>query len=228
MLLRRAAAVTPRILIAAALLAGTAAAQSITPLGTGPWNPPEKRTLAAGESFAFEVALRAGLDYAIHGECSADCDLVVLDPDGAVVGEDTEVDAIPSVNVTAARSGRFGVEVSCPSAEYDALVRTEQILNGELGEDDEASFPVRLMAGMKYRFSGVCDMDCGDLDLLVQDSGGKTVAEDVLPDDFPVVEFEPDQDGEFTLVVRMFECSVEPCLFAVLASPADPTDRPIE
>ena len=177
MLLRRAAAVTPRILIAAALLAGTAAAQSITPLGTGPWNRPEKRTLAAGESFAFEVALRAGLDYAIHGECSADCDLVVLDPDGAVVGEDTEVDAIPSVNVTAERSGRFGVEVSCPSAECDALVRTEQmteqILNGELGEDDEASFPVRLMAGMKYRFSGVCDMDCGDLDLLVQHPGGK-------------------------------------------------------
>ena len=60
MLLRRAAAVTPRILIAGALLAGTAAAQTFTPLGTGPWNPLEKRTLPAGESFAFEVGVAGG------------------------------------------------------------------------------------------------------------------------------------------------------------------------
>ena len=157
---------------------GTAAmveGQTFDPLGTGPWNPPEERTLAAGESSAFEVELRAGLDYAIHGECSADCDLMVRDPDGAVVGEDAEFDPIPSVSVTAERSGRFRVEVSCPSGECDALVRTEEIRVGELGEDDEARLPVRLPAGTKYRFSGVCDMDCGDLDLLVQDSGRKTL-----------------------------------------------------
>ena len=218
---------TPGILAAAlaALLAGTAAAQILQRAGYWSLEPPGGANASGrGEFRNFEVELLEGLDYAIHGECSADCDLLVRDPDGAVVGEDAEFDPIPSVNVTAERSGRFGVEVSCPSEECDALVRTEEIRVGELGEDDEANFAVRLSAGMKYRFSGVCDLDCSDLDLLVQDSGGETVAEDVLPDDFPLVEFKPDQSGDFTLVVRMSECSVEPCLFRVLASPAEPLE----
>ena len=58
---------TPRILIAAALLAGTAAAQESTaPMGTHPLaRMAPKGTLAAGETVRIGLLLQAGFAYAI-------------------------------------------------------------------------------------------------------------------------------------------------------------------
>ena len=256
MLLRRAVAVTPRILIAAALLAGmssrrasplsarprraalvpsprilfvavtallagAAGAQKSAPLGAGVWNPGQQGRLLAGGVATFTVELRGGLDYIVHGSCDEDCDLVVRDPDGAEVGSDDEVDSVPVVELTTERTGRFQVEVSCPFADCTWEIRTEESRIGSLAAGEGATFPIRLRAGTQYRVTGLCDDDCTDLDLRLRNPRGEQVDEDTLPDAYPVLLFRPEEDGEFTLVVEMFECSVEPCIFSVLASLAD-------
>ena len=208
------------LVFVATVLAGIAAGgeQSRAPMGTGLWNPPREGTLAAGETDKFGVELREGLDYMIHGRCDDDCNLVVRDPEGDSVGEDDEPDAVPIVEVEAARSGRFEVEVSCPN-ECEWVVETEEMRTGALGENETTNIPIQLQAGMTYQLSGWCDFDCTDMDLRLRGPDKATVAEDVLPDSVPLFQFEPEEGGEFTLIVEMIECSVEPCYWRVLASP---------
>ncbi len=187
-------------------------------LGSGPWNGPQEIELRAGATSVFQVSLQEGLEYAIHGTCDADCDLAVHDSAGEMVGTDDALDFVPVVRLEPDQSGVFDVEVSCPGDACRALIRTEETRLGVLAEDEATSIAVRLEAGTEYRLSGLCDEDCGDLDLVLRDPQGQTVVEDVLPDALPVLMFEPDEDGEFELAVTMYECSVEPCVFTVLAS----------
>ena len=187
-------------------------------MGTGVWNLGQQGTLTAGGVATFTVELRGGAAYTIHGTCDEDCDLVVRDPDGSEVGSDDLVDSVPLVDLTATQTGHFEVEVSCPSADCSWVVRTEEARIGSLAEDETAAIPIRLVAGTEHRLTGLCDDDCTDLDLRLLDPEGKQVDEDVLPDAYPLLLFTPDEDGEFTLVVEMFECSVEPCYWTVLAS----------
>ena len=50
-------------------------------------------------------------------------------------------------------------------------------------------------------------------------------SEDVLEDDFPVLEVEPTLDGTYTVEVAMITCSAEPCYWGVQAyvEVAEPT-----
>ena len=79
-------------------------------------------------------------------------------------------------------------------------------------------FSFVLRRGCHYSFMGECDRDCSDLDLVLYDDTGDVVASDFLTDDFPVVEYTPSNDAEFTLEVRMVTCLVEPCLWGISVS----------
>jgi hypothetical protein len=58
----------------------------------------------------------------------------------------------------------------------------------------------------------VCDFDCSNVDLVVYDAGGSTVASDVLDDDVPVVEVDVRKGGgTYYFEVRMVECSTPGC-----------------
>lgn len=70
---------------------------------------------------------------------------------------------------------------------------------------------IYLYAGETYRFVATCDIDCSDLDLRVRNSTGTIVAEDVLDDDVPVVDFSPSRSGYYRIEVRMWQCSINPC-----------------
>ena len=198
--------------------------QARAPMGTGEWNPPHEGKLAAGQTEEFEVELQEGHDYMIHGSCDDVCNLVVRDPEGDSVGEDQEADAVPIVEVEAAQSGRFEVEISCPDSACEWEVETEETRAGALGQNEDTNIPIQLQAGTTYQVSGLCDLDCAEMDLRLRGPDKETVAEDVLPDSVPVLHFEPEEGGEFTLVVEMIKCSVEPCYWRVLASPVA-TDR---
>ncbi len=217
---------TARILVAALgalLMSAVWGQENSVPLGTHPWNPRLERTLDAGEVSVFKVELHEGFEYVITGWCSADCDLAVLDPGGDTVGTDYEADSFPVVEVAAEQSGYFRVELSCPAEDCTARVDTEETRSGTLPKGGVATIPIHLETGAEYTLTGVCDSDCSDLDFRLRDPEGEQVGEDTLTDSVPVLVFEPREDGVFSLVVEMIECSVEPCHWQVRAS-ADPRE----
>lgn len=73
---------------------------------------------------------------------------------------------------------------------------------------------VRLLAGTAYRFSGMCDTSCADLDLLLY-SGDSVIAEDVGPTETPVIRYAPARSGSYTLRVHTPRCTEAACGFKV-------------
>lgn len=73
-------------------------------------------------------------------------------------------------------------------------------------------FVVNLTAGTDYAFLGVCDGDCTnvDIELISMETGG-VVANDMLPDDYPVVGFTPPADGAYMVRTLMQVCTRAPC-----------------
>ena len=98
----------------------------------------------------------------------------------------------------------------------DGYNRSGGILSGWIYEDEEETHYLDLRSGADYEIMGVCDSDCEDLDLALYDSSGDLVAEDVLPDELPILEFTGPNDGEFLLEASMVTCTVEPCEYGVL------------
>jgi hypothetical protein len=72
-------------------------------------------------------------------------------------------------------------------------------------------FERNLKAGTAYRFIGACDNECGDLDLILLDSAGHVVEQDVSTDSFPQITITPDADALYRIVLQMYQCSIEPC-----------------
>lgn len=85
----------------------------------------------------------------------------------------------------------------------------------EDGEVEPVEFT--LVGGRTYRFIGLCDSDCSDLDLRVLDASGNRVAQDIASDDYPVATFTPLKSGVYTVRVTMASCSTEPCGWGVQA-----------
>jgi|TARA_B110000483_G_scaffold217811_1_gene270566 hypothetical protein len=91
----------------------------------------------------------------------------------------------------------------------------ENYIVGKLDEDDSDSWTFWLDGRSDYTIIGVCDDDCGDIDLTILDDDNDVVAEDLLEDDYPIVNVSPRRDGAYTIDVDMYECDVEPCYFGI-------------
>ncbi|WP_395645724.1 toll/interleukin-1 receptor domain-containing protein [Terricaulis sp.] len=75
---------------------------------------------------------------------------------------------------------------------------------------------VSLVAGYDYRLIGVCDQNCGDLDLALYDQSGAVVAQDQSADAHPVVGGVPSYTGNFTIQAHMFQCNApQGCYYAL-------------
>lgn len=69
-----------------------------------------------------------------------------------------------------------------------------------------------LAGGAQYSFIGACDGDCTNVDLeLIDMRTGGVVASDMLADDYPVVHFRPEANGQYMVRLLMQSCSVAPC-----------------
>jgi hypothetical protein len=62
---------------------------------------------------------------------------------------------------------------------------------------------MELEEGRKYVFAGAVQEDC-DLDILVQDSNGNTLAKDSKTDNIPVAEFTPTQTDRYTIRLALY------------------------
>ncbi|MEM7572937.1 MAG: hypothetical protein AAF433_08550 [Bacteroidota bacterium] len=84
-----------------------------------------------------------------------------------------------------------------------------------LDEEETQTLEVELTAGTIYQIWGVCDGDCGDLDMELQDVYGNQIDEDILDDAQPLIDETVGQSGTYRLLVKMYDCSVEPCLVGI-------------
>lgn len=85
----------------------------------------------------------------------------------------------------------------------------------ELGENDDTAIEVQLFEDVEYIAVGVCDNDCGDLDLVLFDERDREIASDISEDDVPVLHGSPDWDGIFYLEAQMHDCITRTCAFGV-------------
>lgn len=84
-------------------------------------------------------------------------------------------------------------------------------LNG--GEAD--TIPLDLRAGVAYAIVGVCDDDCGRLELVLSDAGGDDLAVNRADENLPVVRFTPVHDRRYRVRVVMGACRKNPCWYGV-------------
>jgi hypothetical protein len=89
---------------------------------------------------------------------------------------------------------------------------------GYLDHDSEPvnNWPVYLSAGSSYRIVGVCDNDCTDVDLSLEDSNRAVMASDVLNDDLPIVNFAPSTSATYWIRPTMAACNVNPCGYGIV------------
>jgi hypothetical protein len=84
-----------------------------------------------------------------------------------------------------------------------------------LGDSESQSFYFEFEAGTSYTVTAVCDTDCSDIDICLWDENDNEIECDEEVDDAPVVTVTPKWTGQFKLEVDMFDCTTEPCYFAV-------------
>jgi len=93
--------------------------------------------------------------------------------------------------------------------------RTHDLLFSSLPEGESETFSLTLDAGRDYRMIALCDEDCSDIDVYLEDGAGNVLDEDVSLNDAPVVSLSSGKNTSFRLRVRIYSCSVEPCYFGV-------------
>jgi hypothetical protein len=91
---------------------------------------------------------------------------------------------------------------------------TDQIVAMQPSTDHR--FTIQLTGGSAYTAIGACDGDCTNVDIeLIDMTTGGVVASDMLPDDYPVVNFTPGANGNYMVRLLMQSCSVAPCYAGV-------------
>jgi len=85
------------------------------------------------------------------------------------------------------------------------------VLNGKTTENRT----VDLQAGVRYTIVGVCDENCTDIDLRIWGPNAVKLAEDVQPNNTPILEFTAPAAGRYRLAVEMVSCNANPCAWGV-------------
>lgn len=100
----------------------------------------------------------------------------------------------------------------------EGLVRALQLpLFGGLDAGDSEQVTVPIVAGVPFRLVGMCDDDCTDLDLTLFGADGEQLETDIALDATPTFEVEVSTSGTYNLRVDMVTCSIEPCIWSVMA-----------
>lgn len=87
-------------------------------------------------------------------------------------------------------------------------------ISEEWNPNDEPRFT--LPSSGPYTMVGVCDLNCNDMDLVVLTSDRYRIAEDLEPDDAPVVEFTGERGSSVLGRVTIPGCAVERCAYGVI------------
>jgi hypothetical protein len=89
--------------------------------------------------------------------------------------------------------------------------------DGLLNQEESASVPVVLLAGVSYAIVGTCDDDCDQLGLVLARAGNDLTGE--RGSSVPVLRYTPRTTMRFDVTVRMLECRVSPCWYRLTVIP---------
>lgn len=98
---------------------------------------------------------------------------------------------------------------------------TDEVKPMQPGNDHR--WRVHLNGGTPYVFIGACDGDCNNIDIeLIDMHTGGVVASDVLPDDYPLVQFTPPATADYMARVILQTCTTAPCYVGMRALTTGP------
>lgn len=86
-------------------------------------------------------------------------------------------------------------------------------LNG--GSSPTVNWPLTLFAGRPFLIVGVCDNDCSDVDLVLENQEGVELASDRAADDLPLIRFTPSTTTTYWLKPIMHTCGVDHCGYGI-------------
>jgi hypothetical protein len=104
------------------------------------------------------------------------------------------------------------------TAENEGFVLVNYVvgwLNKGQSEGSDSNWPRTMDAGFSYLIVGVCDNDCPDIDLALEDQEGVAVATDTGLDDMPMIRFTPGKTALYWIEPTMHACSREPCAYGI-------------
>jgi hypothetical protein len=83
------------------------------------------------------------------------------------------------------------------------------------GGSPAANWPLTLFAGRRFMIVGVCDNDCTDVDLELEDKDRVVLASDTAADDLPTIHFTPSETTTYWVKPIMHECTANPCGYGI-------------
>ena len=105
-----------------------------------------------------------------------------------------------------------------PTAENEGFALVNYVvgwLNQGASEDSDSNWDRPFDAGYSYLIVAVCDHDCPDVDLSLEDQEGVAVATDTGLDDMPMIRFTPSKTALYWIDPTMHACSREPCAYGI-------------
>lgn len=88
--------------------------------------------------------------------------------------------------------------------------------SGDKLQDNSSKFTtLSLQQGVSYVIVGICDEDCGDMDLSLYDENNNLISTDEKRNSIPIVAVTPAWTGIFRLKVDMPNCSAPYCYFGI-------------
>lgn len=99
--------------------------------------------------------------------------------------------------------------------ELPDYVLSSRPYTGSMTSGQSTNRLVRLRSGTEYAFMAACDDYCSDVDLFLYDRAGVLVDSDEGSDDYPLITYVPTNNGNYRLVVKMYNCSNSSCGYAV-------------
>ncbi len=93
------------------------------------------------------------------------------------------------------------------------LTPTGWVSNGSLAQGGTKTVSVTLNNGVSS-IVGMCDTDCGDLNLVIKDAKGNELDSDLEDDDFPILV--TNQGGAATITITMVACKSSNCRYRLV------------
>lgn len=102
-----------------------------------------------------------------------------------------------------------------PMLAEQGFVRDGASALGLLSTDESEQHTLPLAPGRQYAIIGVCDEDCGNLDLVLARSARQEVASDRGEGNVPLVKVTTTLAGSYSLKVLMTSCRKGPCRYGI-------------
>lgn len=93
--------------------------------------------------------------------------------------------------------------------------KTHEVIFSSLDDGESETFTIDVDGGKDYRMIALCDEDCDDIDIYLENVNGDVLDEDTSLNDAPIVSLTSKGESRYRLRVRMYSCSLEPCYFAI-------------